>query len=103
MSYLFLSCTEKKGIRSGFLYFGDSLGISSNIHYSKRNFLADNIWYGIQRKDSEYEFGIATWRKQWQWKGFTPKLNYRYQKIDSNLPLYERNNGTWFITIDKKI
>ena len=95
--------SNKKGIRSGFLYFGDSLGISGNIRYSKRNFLADNIWYGIQRKDSEYEFGIATWRKQWQWKGFTPKLNYRYQKIDSNLPLYERNNGTWFMTIDKKI
>ena len=95
--------SNRQGIRSGFLYFGNSLGISANIRYSNRNFLADNVWYGIHRKDDEYEFGIAAWRQQWQWKGFTPKLNYQYQKIDSNLPLYERNNGTWFMTIDKKI
>ena len=93
--------SNKQGIRSGFLYFGESLGISGNIRYSQRNFLADNIWYGIHRKDNEYELGVAAWRKQWQWKGFTPKLNYRYQKIDSNLPLYERNNSTFFMTIDK--
>ena len=93
--------SNRQGIRSGFLYFGDSLGISGNIRYSQRNFLADNIWYGTHRKDNEYELGVAAWRKQWQWKGFTPKLNYRYQKIDSNLPLYERNNATWFMTIDK--
>ena len=93
--------SNKQGIRSGFLYFGDSLGINGNIRYSKRNFLADNIWYGIHRKDNEYELNVAAWRKQWQWKGFTPKLNYRYQKIESNLPLYERNNATWFMTIDK--
>ncbi len=95
--------SNKQGIRSGLLYFGDSLGINGNIRYSKRNFLADNIWYSIQRKDNEYEFSIATWLRQCQWKGFTPKLNYRYQRIDSNLPLYERSNSTWFMTIDKKI
>ncbi|WP_430383947.1 surface lipoprotein assembly modifier [Acinetobacter seifertii] len=58
------------------------MGISSNIRYSKRNFLADNIWYGIQRKDSEYEFGIALLGvSNGSGKGFTPKLNYRYQKL----------------------
>lgn len=93
--------SNRQGIRSGFLYFGDSLSIRANVRYAKRNFLADNIWYGIQRKDNEYEFGVAVWRKHWHWKNFTPKLNYRYQKIDSNLPLYDRNNGTWFMAVDK--
>lgn len=93
--------SKRQGIRSGFLYFGRSVGISANARYAQRKFLADNSWYGVHRKDDEYEFGVATWRQQWHWKGFTPKLNYRYLNIDSNLPLYDRHSGTWYMTIDK--
>ncbi|MCF9047368.1 surface lipoprotein assembly modifier, partial [Acinetobacter nectaris] len=91
----------KTGIRTGFLYLSSPINVRTNIRYAKRNFKADNVWYKEKRKDSEYELGMSIWHQQWQWKGFTPKLNYKYQKIDSNLPLYERNNNSWFITIDK--
>lgn len=93
--------SNKKGMRSGFLYFGDSLGISGNIRHSQRNFLANNIWYDTDRTDKEYDLNISLWLKQWQWKNFVPKGNFQYQKIDSNLPLYDRSNAKWFVTLEK--
>lgn len=91
----------KTGIRTGFLYLSSPINIRTNIRYAKRNFEANNVWYKDHRKDNEYELGVSIWHQQWQWKGFTPKLNYKYQKIDSNLPLYKRSNNSWFITVDK--
>lgn len=93
--------SDRKGGRIGAMYFGDILGFSTSLRYAKRDFLANNFLYGRQRQDNEFNFSMAVWHKKWQWHNFTPKLNYQYQKIDSNLPLYERNNSTWFITVDK--
>ena len=37
-----------------------------------------------------------------QWKGFMPKLNYRYRKIDSNIPeFYSRKSGEWFLSVER--
>ena len=93
--------STKAGIRSGFLYLSKPINIRTNLRYAKRNFKEKNIWYKEKREDNEYEINIAMWHQQWQWYGFTPKLNYKYQKIDSNLPLYKRSNNSWFITINK--
>lgn len=94
--------SKSKGIRTGFLYFGNFLSIDTNLRYGKRKFSADNIWYGEKRVDNEYQFNISIWNKYWNWKGFTPKLNYSYQNIDSNLALYKRDNGIFFINIDRQ-
>lgn len=93
--------SQRQGIRIGFLSFADLLSIRANLRYAERNFWADNVWYAVHREDNEYEFSTTAWRKQLQWKGFVPKLNYRYQKIDSNLPLYDRNSSTWYVTVEK--
>ncbi len=93
--------SNRKGVRSGFMYYGEVLGLSTNFGYSKRDFLADNFLYRQKRLDNEFNFSITAWNKKWQWKNFTPKINYEYQKINSNLELYGRNNGTIFMTIDK--
>lgn len=91
----------KTGVRTGFLYLSHPINLRTNIRYAKRNFKDNNIWYKEQRKDDEYELNMSVWHQQWQWKGFTPKLNYKYQKIDSNLALYQRSNSSWFITVNK--
>ncbi|OLF35260.1 surface lipoprotein assembly modifier, partial [Psychrobacter sp. Rd 27.2] len=70
--------------------------------YAKRDFWADNFWYGEKRKDNEYQFSTSISHKKFSWKEFMPKLNFTYQKIDSNLPLYERSNSSLFMEIDKK-
>lgn len=93
--------SKRNGIRGGLIYLNNYLSIDTNLRYGKRRFSADNIWYSERRKDDEYQFNISLWNKQFQWKNFIPKINYSYQKIDSNLALYKRDNGSWFISIDR--
>lgn len=94
--------SDRYGIRGGMVYSGKNISLRNNVRYAKRDFWADNFWYGEKRKDNEYQFSTSISHKKFSWKGFMPKLNYKYQKIDSNLPLYERSNSSLFVEIDKK-
>ncbi|HDL2144918.1 TPA: DUF560 domain-containing protein, partial [Mannheimia haemolytica] len=40
--------------------------------------------------------------RTWHWQGIVPKLNFRYQKIDSNIAdFYSRQNKEVFFTLEK--
>lgn len=93
--------SDRQGIRAGVVFADNQINIRSSIRYAQRDFWADNFLYGKERKDNEYQFSTTIGHKRFNWNGFMPKLNYAYQKIDSNLPLYERNNSTVFMQIDK--
>lgn len=93
--------SDRKGIRGGMAYSGEQVNIRSSIRYAQRDFQADNFLYDEKRNDNEYQFGATVGHKRLNWHGFVPKLNYAYQKIDSNLPLYDRSNSTFFLEIDK--
>ncbi|AHW74475.1 TPA: DUF560 domain-containing protein [Neisseria meningitidis] len=44
----------------------------------------------------------ALWHKKLSWKGFTPQINFRYNKINSNMPaFYSRSSKEWFVSIEK--
>ncbi|HEZ4407893.1 TPA: DUF560 domain-containing protein [Neisseria meningitidis] len=44
----------------------------------------------------------ALWHKKLSWKGFTPQINFRYNKINSNMPaFYSRSGKERFISIEK--
>ena len=94
--------SDRKGIRAGMAYSGNQVNIRSSIRYAQRDFEADNFLYGEKREDDEYQFSTTVGHKLLNWRGFVPKLNYAYQRIDSNLPLYERSNSTFFVEVDKK-
>jgi outer membrane protein len=91
--------SKKKGIRIGFLHSNPILSFDTSLGYGKRKFEADNLWYGKVRSDDEYQFNVSVWNQQLQWKGFIPKLNYFYRKIDSNLPLYQRDNSNVYLSV----
>lgn len=91
----------RKGIRLGVNYDGEQIGVQSSIRHARREFLAENFWYDQVRKDNDTQFNAAFWHKKLNYKGIVPKLNYRYQYLDSNLPLYDRQNSAWFMTIEK--
>lgn len=93
--------SNQYGIRTGMVFNGDTIISKGSLRYSKRNFWEDNFWYGESRKDNEYQFKTAIGHKDLQFFGFTPELNYMYRKIDSNLPLYERSNSTFFLEMKK--
>ena len=93
--------SDRQGIRGGIVFSGNKISLRSSVRYAQRDFKADNFLYGEKRKDDEYQFSTTLGHKKLSWHGFTPKLNYEYQKIDSNLPLYERSNSKIFIRVDK--
>lgn len=93
--------SNRKGIRLGGVYSTEQLVWRGSMRYAKRDFWADNFWYDKKRHDDEYQFNASLSHKKLQWHGFKPKLNYSYQKIASNLDLYDRQNNNWFISFDK--
>lgn len=93
--------SDKKGFRAGAVFSGDKFIVRSNLRYSERDFLGNNYLYGIKREDEEYQLSTSIGHKDLVWNGFSPKINYEFKKIDSNLPLYERNDGTVFIEVNK--
>ena len=93
--------SDRQGIRGGMAFSGEKISVRSSLRYAQRDFEADNFFYGEKRKDDEYQFSTTLGHKKLSWQGFTPKLNYEYQRIDSNLPLYERSNSTFSVKVEK--
>ena len=93
--------SDRQGIRGGIAFSGERISLRGNIRYAQRDFKENNFFYGEKRKNNEYQLSTALGHKKLNWNGFTPKLNYEYKKIDSNLPLYERSSSKMFIRVDK--
>ncbi|EMU1299294.1 DUF560 domain-containing protein [Neisseria gonorrhoeae] len=44
----------------------------------------------------------ALWHKKLSWKGFTPQINFRYNKNNSNMPAFYSHSGKgWFVSMEK--
>ncbi|MGY4679499.1 surface lipoprotein assembly modifier, partial [Ursidibacter arcticus] len=56
------------------------------LQVAKRYFKGNDLFVAKKRKDTEWNFSATIWKKEWNLWGIIPKLNYRYQKIDSNIP-----------------
>lgn len=84
--------------------FSDGIGLRAGIGYTRREFKAPNtLVYRLTRRDHEYSANAALWHTKLSWKGFTPQLNFRYRKIDSNMPgFYSRQNREWFVSAEKQ-
>ncbi|WP_294033139.1 surface lipoprotein assembly modifier [uncultured Moraxella sp.] len=93
--------SNRQGLRLGMGYYGKDMGVRAMLRHAKREFLAPNFWYGKVRHDTESQFIGTVWHNKLNYKGFVPKLNYRHQHTDSNLDLYDRRSGAWFVTVDK--
>ena len=94
--------SDREGLRGGVAFAGNKINVKSNIRYARRDFKEENFFYDRKREDDEYQLRATIGHKGFNWRGFTPELNYEYQKINSNLPLYERSNSTVFVEIAKQ-
>lgn len=94
----------RKGLRIGAVKtFDGGLGLRANLRYTRRTFDAPGtIVYRFPRKDHEYQANLSFWHDKISWKGFTPQLNFRYLKIDSNMKsFYTRKNTQIFMSVEK--
>lgn len=75
---------------------------SASVGYGKRYFADKHYLFDYKRQDKEYQANVAVWNQNWHWNGIVPKLNFRYQKIDSNIAdFYSRSNKEVFLTVEK--
>lgn len=93
----------RRGVNVGSVWQVKDWGSRINVRYIKRDFRAENFYFpDKKRQDHEYTANISIWNNKLQWKGFLPKLNYRYRNIHSNIPeFYSRQNSEWFVSVEK--
>ena len=93
----------RRGVNIGSVWELKEFVSRISLRYVKRDFRAENFYFPTKkRQDKEYSLNVSVWHKRLQWQGFVPKLNYRYRKIDSNIPeFYSRKSGEWFVSIEK--
>lgn len=94
---------RKQGIRTGVQFTHATLPSARlNVHFGKRTHKAPHQFFNKIRTDNQTNISSAIWYPKWQYKGYTPMLNYQYTKIDSNIDaLYSRENQSWFISVQK--
>ncbi len=63
-------------------------GFSSRLDFQlgRRVFKGQDTLYEIQRKDTEYVLRLTLWKRDWHVLGLTPKVQYQYKKVVSNIP-----------------
>ena len=93
----------RRGVNIGTVWQIKDFATRLSLRYVKRDFRAENFYFPMKkRQDKEYGFNASLWHNKMQWKGFMPKLNYRYRKIDSNIPeFYSRTSGEWFVSVER--
>lgn len=57
--------------------------------------------FQIKRKDHLYTANVSLWYKDWQYRGFVPKLVVAYEKTDSNHFMYDNDNREIYIALQK--
>lgn len=88
--------------RVGAVYQGEKWATQASLGFGKRYFADKHYLFGYKRQDKEYQVNLAVWNRTWHWQGIVPKLNFRYQKIDSNIAdFYSRQNKELFFTLEK--
>ncbi|TCK01691.1 uncharacterized protein DUF560 [Volucribacter psittacicida] len=79
-------------------------GLSSNLHIQLglRKFKDKDSFKQIIRQDKEMRFNLTLWKRDWHWFNFTPKLQYRYQRINSNIPEFYSYDKSQFQLLFEK-
>lgn len=74
----------RQGIRLGWgQTWPKGFSTRTNIGYGLRNYEAMDF-FGDRRKNNEYNAGISLWNRKVHLFGLTPKINWRYSKVESN-------------------
>lgn len=92
----------RRGFRVGMgqeLGYGFSTRLSAGI--AEKDYRSAGFFGKIQQND-EYEASVSLWNKKIHYAGITPRVTWQYQKVDSNLPLYEYDKNKVFIEMSKQ-
>ncbi len=94
--------STKQGVMIGGTWTNGAIGVRLNARYAVRRFDHEHYLFDVIRRDEEQRYTTTFWHNKIAYKGWLPKLNYQYHKIDSNIPdLYSRSGGEFFVSVDR--
>lgn len=92
----------RRGFRMGLgqeLGYGFSTRLMASV--AEKDYRSAGFFGKIQQND-EYSASVSLWNKKVHYAGITPRVTWQYQKVDSNLPLYEYDKNKVFIEMSKQ-
>lgn len=82
--------------------FDNGFNAGASLQYGRREFSHADPASGLGRKDNEYNASASLSYNPRRWKGVTPKVDYRYSKVDSNVDTSSRETSQWFMSLEKR-
>ncbi|MDO4641422.1 MAG: surface lipoprotein assembly modifier [Neisseria sp.] len=82
--------------------FENGLRAGASVQYGRRDFGHSETLYGFGRKDNEYNASASLSFQPRRWKGVSPKLDYRYSKVDSNVKSSSSKTSQWYMSLEKR-
>lgn len=92
----------RRGVRVGLgqeLGYGFSTRVVASM--AEKNYKDAGFFGKIQQND-EYSASVSLWNKKVHYAGVTPRITWQYQKVDSNLPLYQYDKNKVFVEMSKQ-
>lgn len=81
---------------------GNGTGIRTNARFVHRRFKNPaSLYAGIRRRDREMYFDASVWKEKWLPGGITPKLEFSYTKVKSNIYAFARDKKQIAVTFEK--
>ncbi|MGG4603767.1 surface lipoprotein assembly modifier [Paenalcaligenes sp. Me131] len=78
----------------------NGLNVQANLQVGRRHFDAPHFLFNDVRKDREAGVSFGLWHSKFSVMGITPKLVYRYNRVNSNMPaLYSRTSKGFMLEI----
>ncbi|WLF83674.1 surface lipoprotein assembly modifier [Moraxella sp. ZY210820] len=93
---------QRHGIRLGVGQQWQS-GINSYfaINYAQRKYQGAMPIFNIKQHSHDYGASLSLGHQKLQWHGISPRLTWQYQKVDSNIALYDYDKQKVFIEFAK--
>lgn len=91
----------RKGVRVGVGQEWQEISGRISASYGKKSYRGIGFFGKIQRND-DYGLSASIWHNQLNLLGMTPRLTWQYQKVDSNIPLYQYNKHHVFVEMSRQ-
>lgn len=96
--------SNKNGVQLGIVKeWSGGISTRVNASYNLRQFNGKHFLFSNKtRRDEEYVGSLTIWHRNLHFWNVTPKINYIYRKVHSNIPeFYSKKNHQTFLSLEK--
>ncbi|WP_176552235.1 surface lipoprotein assembly modifier [Testudinibacter sp. TR-2022] len=99
-SYAYRTLSWQSGIRHHFDF--QQLTLGGHLSYTTTRYLAADPFFRTQRQDKRWNVSADILKRDWSWRGFSPRLSFHYSDNRSNIPIHTNQNKQVRLTFSKE-